>query len=46
MVRAMCGVQLKCRKGTEDLMLMSGYNESIDQLAKASSVHCSFDMLG
>ena len=38
-VRAMCGVQLKNRKISKDLMLMLGLNESIDQLAMANSVH-------
>ena len=38
MVRAMCGVQLNDRKRTKDLMLMLGLNETIDQLAMASSV--------
>ena len=37
MIHAMCGVQLKDRKKSKDLML--GLNESIDQLAMASSVH-------
>ena len=37
MVRAMCGVQLKDRKRSKDLML--GLNETIDQLAIANSVH-------
>ena len=36
MVRAMCGVQLKDRKRSTDLML--GLNETIDQLAMANSV--------
>ena len=39
MVRAMCGVQLKARKRSTDLMLMLGLNETIDQLAMANSVH-------
>ena len=34
-MRAMCGVQLKVRKRSEDLIL----NEAIDQLAMANSVH-------
>ena len=38
MVRAMCGVQLKYRKGSTDLLLMLGLNETIDQLAIANSV--------
>ena len=37
MAKAMCGVHLKDR--TADLMLMLGLNETIDQLAIASSVH-------
>ena len=39
MVRAMCGVQLKDRKISTDLMFMFGLNETIDQLAMADSVH-------
>ena len=38
MVRAMCGVQLKVRKRSTDLVLMLGLNETIDQLAMANSV--------
>ena len=38
MLRAMCGVQLKDRKRCKDLMSMIGLNETIDQLAMASSV--------
>ena len=38
-VRAMCRVQLKDRKLSTDLMLMFGWNETIDQLAIANSVH-------
>ena len=38
MVRAMCRVQLKDRKRSTDLMLMLGFNETIDQLAIANSV--------
>ena len=37
-VRAMCGVQLKDRKRSMDLMLMLGLKETIDQLAMANSV--------
>ena len=33
MVRAMCGVQLKDRKRSMDLMLILGLNDTIDQLA-------------
>ena len=32
-VRAMCGVQLKDRKGSTDLMFMLGFSETIDQFA-------------
>ena len=39
MVRAMCGVQLKDRKRSKDLMFMLGLYETIDQLAMANSVH-------
>ena len=35
MVRAMCGIQLKHRKRSKDLMFMQGLNETIDQLAVA-----------
>ena len=38
MVRAICGVQLKDRKISTDLMFMSGLSETIDQLATANSV--------
>ena len=38
MVRAMCGVQLKDRKRSADLMFMPGLNETIDQFAMANSV--------
>ena len=34
----MCGMQLKDRKSSNDLMLMLGLNETIDLLAMASSV--------
>ena len=37
-VRAMCGVQLKVKKISMDLMLLLGLNETIDQLAIANSV--------
>ena len=36
---AMCGVQLKDRKRSMDLMSMLGLNETIDQLVIAKSVH-------
>ena len=39
MVRVMCGVQLKDRKRSTDLMFMSGLTETIDQSAMANSVH-------
>ena len=39
MVRVMCGVQLKDRKRSTDLMFMLCVNETIGQLAIASSVH-------
>ena len=42
MVRAMCGVQLKERKRSTDLMFMLGLKETIDQLAMANSV-CWYD---
>ena len=38
MVREMCGVQLKDRKRSTDLMFMLGLNETIDQLAMANCV--------
>ena len=37
MVRAMCGVQLKDKKRSTDLMFMLGLKETIDQLAMANS---------
>ena len=37
MVRAMCGVQLKYRKGSTDFMFMLGFSETIDQSAIANS---------
>ena len=40
MVRAICGVQLKDRKRSTDLMFMLGLRETIDQIAIANSVHC------
>ena len=45
MVRAMCGVQLKDRKRSMDLMLMLGLSEAIDQLAMACSVCWYGDVL-
>ena len=41
MVRAMCGVQLKDRKISTYLMSILGLNETMDQLAMASSVRWS-----
>ena len=38
-MRAMCGVLLKDRKRSTDLMFMLGLRATIDQLAMASSVH-------
>ena len=38
MVREMCGVQLKDGKRSTDLLLISGLNEMIDELATANSV--------
>ena len=38
MVRAMCGVQLKDRKSTTDLIFMLGLNETIDQMALGNSI--------
>ena len=38
MVRAMCGVQLKDKKRSTDLMFMLSLNETIDQLTMANSV--------
>ena len=43
-MRAMCGEQLK-KKKSMDLMLMSGLNETIDQLAMANSAHWYVDEL-
>ena len=39
MVRNMCGLKLMDRKLTIDLMQMLDLNETMDQLAKANSVH-------
>ena len=38
-VRAMCGVQLKDKKRSANLMFILGFSETIDQLAVANSVH-------
>ena len=37
-MRTMCGVQLKDRKGSSDLLFMLGLSETIDQLSMTSSV--------
>ena len=39
MVRAMCGIQLKDRKRSTDLMFMLGLTETTDQLTMANNVH-------
>ena len=39
-MRAKCGVQLKDRKRSTDLMFMLGLKETIYQLIMASSVNC------
>ena len=39
MVRAVCGVQLKDRQRSTDLMFMLELSETIDQLTMANSVH-------
>ena len=38
MVRAMCGIHVKDRKRSTDLMFMLGVNKTLDQLAMANSV--------
>ena len=38
-VRVICGVQLKDRKRSMDLIFTLGLKETIDQLAMANSVH-------
>ena len=38
-MRTMCGVQLKDRKRSSDLMFMLGLSETLDQFAMANSVH-------
>ena len=38
-VSTMCGVQLNDNKGVNDLMLMLGLNESMDQSAMAYSMY-------
>ena len=44
-MRAICGIQLKYRKRTTDLMLMLGLIATMDHLAMASSVHWYGHML-
>ena len=44
-VRAMCGIQLKDRKISTDLMFMLGLSETIDQLAMANSVRWNSHVL-
>ena len=39
MVRTICGVQLKHRKRSMDLIFMLGLNETMDQLAMVNCVH-------
>ena len=39
LVRSMCGVKLVDKKWVNDLMQMLDLNETIDQLARANSVH-------
>jgi len=38
MIRVMCDVKLMDRRNTEDLMAMLGLEESLDKMAKASSM--------
>ena len=38
-MRAMCGVHLKDRKRSKDLMLMLSLNKTIEQMAIANIVH-------
>ena len=44
-MRTMCGVQLKDRKRSTDLMFMLDLWETIDQLAMANSVRWYGDVL-
>ena len=44
-MRATCGLQLKDRKRSTDLMLMLGLNESRYQLAMVNCVHWCGDVL-
>ena len=39
MVREMCGIKLNDRKTSENVMLILGLNESIDQLAMANCAY-------
>ena len=39
MVRAMCRVQLKNRKGSADLMFMLGLSQTMDELTMTNSVN-------
>ena len=45
MVRAMCGLQLKDRKRSTDLMFVLGLSETMDQLAMEDSVRWYGHML-
>jgi len=38
MIRGMCSVKLLDRRNTEELMAMLGLEESLDRMAKASSM--------
>jgi len=38
MIRVMCGVKLMDGRNTEELMAMLGLEESLDRMAKASSM--------
>ena len=38
MIRAMCGVKLLDRRNSEELVDMLGIKESLDRMAKASSI--------
>ena len=39
MIRAMCGVRLLDRRNSEEMMDMLGIKESLDRMAKASSIY-------
>ena len=45
MVRAICGVQVKDRKRSTDLMFMLSSNDTMDQLTMANSVRWYGHML-